>query len=108
MPVQMLVVHFAINCLPADYVQAMQPLVDEISNAQGLRWKIWLLNEAQCTAGGLYLWDDEPSVRAFLGSPLIDRLRHHPSVSDFRVMPFDILEAETRTTHGPVGAGSPV
>ncbi len=83
----------------------MQPLVDEILNAQGLRWKIWLMDESQCTAGGLYLFDDASCLQAFLASPLMDRLQHHPSFTEVCVMPFDILNAETRATHGPLGAG---
>lgn len=105
MSAQMLVMHFKFNTSPAEYVQAMQPLVDEILSTQGLRWKIWLINEALCTAGGLYLFDDSACVQAFLASPLMDRLKHHPSFTDLRVMSFDILTVETRATHGPLGAG---
>ena len=83
----------------------MKPLTDEILNIRGLRWKIWLINEAQCTAGGIYLFDDASCLRAFLASPLMDGLQHHPTFTDLRVMPFDILEAETWATHGPLGAG---
>lgn len=105
MSVQLLITHFKFNMSPGEYVHAMQPLVDDILNAQGLRWKIWLMDESQCTAGGLYLFDDSSSLQAFLASPLMDCLQNHPSFAEVHVMPFDILEAETRATHGPLGAG---
>lgn len=105
MSAQMLVMHFKFNTSPAEYIHAVQPLVDEILNARGLRWKIWLIDESQCIAGGLYLFDDSSCVQAFLASPLMDRLKHHPSFTDLRVMSFDVLTAETRATHGPLGAG---
>lgn len=105
MPAQMLVVSFKLNISPAEYVQAMKPLVNEILNVPGLRWKIWLINEAQCTAGELYLFDDASYVQMFLASSLIDLLQHHPAFTEVHVMPFDVLEAETRATHGPLGAG---
>lgn len=105
MPVQMLVMSFKFSIPPAECVQLMKPLIGEILNSPGLRWKIWLINESQCTAGGLYLFDDSSSVQTFLASPLMDRLQHHPSFTEVRVMPFDILEAETRATHGPLGTG---
>lgn len=108
MPVQMLIMSFKFNISPAEYVQLMKPIIDEILNAPGLRWKIWLINESQCTAGGLYLFDDSSSVQTFLASPLIDRLLHHPAFTDVRVLPFDVLEAETALTHGPIGNGVPV
>ena len=105
MPAQMLVMVFKFNTPPAEYVQAMKPLTGEILNIPGLRWKIWLINEAQCTAGGLYLFDDASCIQTFLTSPLMERLQHHPALTEFRTMPFDVLEPETKSTYGPLGAG---
>jgi hypothetical protein len=105
MSMQMLVMHFKFNTSPAEYLHAMRPLVDEILNTRGLRWKIWLMDESQCAAGGLYLFDDSACLQAFLASPLMVRLQHHPSFTEVRVIPFVILEAETRATHGPLGTG---
>jgi hypothetical protein len=105
MPVQLLFISFKFNMSPAEYVQAMRLLADEILNAPGLRWKIWLINEVECLAGGVYLFDDASSVRLFLASPLVAGLKHHPAFADFHAIPFDILEAETALTHGPIGKG---
>lgn len=71
----------------------------------GLRWKIWLIRDAQSTAGCIYLFDDSSHVQMFLASPLMDGLKHHPDFTNICVMPFDVLEAETATTHGPLGTG---
>jgi hypothetical protein len=105
MTVQMLVMTFKFNTTPAEYAQAMTPLTGEILNSRGLRWKIWLINKEQCIASGLYLFDDSESVQTFLASPLMYALQDHPSFSEVRVMPFDVLEAQTAATHGPLGAG---
>jgi hypothetical protein len=105
MPVQMLFMSFKFNTSPTEYVQTMKPLAVEILNAPGLRWKIWLINEADCTAGGVYLFDDSSDVQKFLASPLMDGLRHHPALTDLRVMPFAVLEAETAATYGPLRTG---
>ena len=105
MSVQLLVMVFKFNTSPAEYTLAMKPLTAEILNVPGLRWKIWLIDESQCTAGGLYLFDDVSYVQSFLASPLMDRLQHHPAFTEIRVMPFSVLEAETRLTYGPLGAG---
>jgi len=102
---QMVVVTFKFGMSFVEYIRSIKPLTDEILNIPGLRWKIWLINEAQCTAGGLYLFDDASCVQSFLASPLMDRLRHHPTFTEIHVMPFDLLESETKTTHGPLGAG---
>ena len=105
MRAQLLIMTFKFNNSPTEYVQAMKALAPEILNVRGLRWKIWLINEAQYMAGGLYLFDDASHVQAFLSSPLMDGLRHHQTLTNFHVIPFDVLEAETRGTHGPLGAG---
>jgi hypothetical protein len=105
MRAQMLIITCRFDNSPAEYVRAMKPLAGEILKVPGLRWKIWLIDESQCTAGGLYLFDDSAYVQAFLSSPLMDDLHHHPTLTNLHVLPFDVLEAETRTTHGPLGAG---
>jgi hypothetical protein len=62
MSVQMLFVSFNFNIPPTEYRQAIKPLVSDILNAAGLRWKIWLVNEVECISGGIYLLDDAPFV----------------------------------------------
>jgi hypothetical protein len=108
MPVQLLFVSFKISVPTADYRQAIGPLVNGILNAPGLRWKIWLVNEVECIAGGIYLFDDAASVELFLASPLIIGWKHEPAFSNFSVLPLDVLEPETALTHGPIGKGARV
>ena len=105
MPVQVLFVSFKLNTSSAEYIQEMKTLAGDILNAPGLRWKIWMINQAECTAGGIYLFDDLSHVQEFLASPLLDGLQHHPAFTNFCVIPFDVLEAETAATHGPLGKG---
>jgi hypothetical protein len=105
MSVQLLFVSFQFNIPPAEYKQAIKPLVSHILNAPGLRWKIWLINEVERFAGGIYLFDDASSVQLFLASPLIGSLKQHPAFANVLVTPFDVLETETALTHGPVGKG---
>ena len=105
MSMQMVVMVFKFNMSAAEYLRTMKPLTVEILTSPGLRWKIWLVNETQQTVGGLYLFDDSACVQTFLDSPLVDRLQHHPGFTEFCVMPFEVLEPETKSTHGPLGAG---
>ena len=105
MSVHIVIMTFKFNISSVEYVHVMKPLTGEILNIPGLRWKIWLINESQSTAGGLYLFDNSSYVQTFLTSPLMDHFQHHPSFTEVRVMPFDVLEAETAATHGPLGAG---
>ena len=86
----------------ADYEGAVAPLADQFATVPGLRWKIWIINEAEGETGGIYLFDDEESLNALLNSPLAAQVTGHPALSDFSVKQFDVMEGVTATTRGPV------
>ncbi len=87
-----------------EYEQVVAPLADQFAALPGLRWKIWMLNEAEREAGGIYLFDDEAAVQAFLEGPLAAQVTGHPALSEFSVKQFDVMEELTTVTRGPVAA----
>ncbi len=94
--------NFRFNVSGSDYQQAVAPLGEEFAALPGLRWKIWMINEAQNEAGGIYLFEDEESVKKFLEGPLAAQVTSHPALSDFSVKQFDVMEGLTATTRGPI------
>ncbi len=88
------------------YTEAVAPLADDFAAVPGLRWKIWMINEEQKEAGGIYMFADQRAVDLFLESPLPKIVMEHPALSDFSVKLFDVMEAQTAITHGPVMAGA--
>jgi hypothetical protein len=84
--------------LEAAWLQAAQPVAD----APGLRWKIWLMNEAEHEAGGIYLFESEGAAQAYLDSPIVAALKASPAVSHISARLFDVLESHTAITRGPV------
>jgi hypothetical protein len=99
---RILQINFKFNVPRADYEQAVGPLGSQIAAVAGLRWKIWIMNEAESEAGGIMLFDDEASVKAYLDGPIVAQIVSHPALSDFSVKQFDTMEAETAITRGPV------
>ena len=90
--------------IPADdFSRAMLPAAQPIADSPGLQWKIWLMNEAASEAGGIYLFEDEAAANAFLGGPIVSAFKANPVVSDIRVKMFDVSEAHTLVTRGPIG-----
>ncbi len=87
--------------LEAAFLQAAQP----IAETPGMQWKIWLMDEANHTAGGIYLFDGEESVQAYLAGPIVASLKSNPVLSDLGVKVFDVLPTHTAITRGPVAAG---
>lgn len=88
----------------AELEQAFLPIGQAIADTPGLRWKIWLMNEAEHAIGGVYLFDDEASMQGYLNGPLVAGAPHDPRLSNASVKMFDIMEAGTAITRGPVGA----
>ena len=102
MSAKILQVNFKFNVPRAAYEQTVAPMASDFAAVRGCRWKIWLMNEAESEAGGVYLFDDDASLKAFLESPLVAQVTSHPALSDFSVKQFDVLEAVTRITRGPI------
>jgi len=95
---------FKFNVTGEEYVEAVQPLVDDVAKVPGMQWKIWILNEDTSEAGGVHLFEDETACNNYLASPLVGIITSHPALSDFDVKQFDVMEEETAVTRGPVGA----
>ena len=57
--------------LETAWLDAAQPIAD----TPGLLWKVWLMNEAESEAGGIYLFENEAAVRSYLGGPIVAALK---------------------------------
>jgi hypothetical protein len=99
---KILQLNFNFNVTAAEYNTAVSSLAEDFASVDGLRWKIWLMNEAGSEAGGIYLFADEASLEAFLAGPLAAAVSNHPAISDMSVKQFDVMGDITATTRGPV------
>ncbi len=99
----LLQLNFKYNVTRADYEGAVSPLADQFAAVTGLRWKIWMINETESEAGGIYLFEDEASLKALLESELAAGVINHPALSDFSVKTFAVMDEITAVTRGPVG-----
>ncbi len=93
--------NFKFSVTGSEYEQAIAPLAEQFAAVDGLRWKIWMMNEAESEAGGIYMFEDEASLNAFLGGPLAAQVTGHPALSEFSVKQFDVMEKLTVITRGP-------
>ena len=105
---KILQVNFQFSVSPSEYEQAITPAANPIANTPGLRWKVWLMNDAAREAGGIYLFDDEASVQAFLGGPIVAAVKSNPALTNMSAKLFDVMEDLTVITHGPMREGSRV
>jgi hypothetical protein len=105
MSVRVLQINFKFNAPSVDLKNGFAPLVNDIAAVPGLRWKIWIMNEQEHEAGGIYLFDDEDSVQAYLEGPIVAGLKTHPALSEISARQFDVLEDFTTVTRGPMKSG---
>ena len=99
---KILQINFKFSGSGAEYEKAFSPAAEPIAAVPGLRWKIWLWNEAEREGGGIMLFDDAPSAQAYVEGPIAAQVGAHPAVSDLSVKQFDVLDGPTAITRGPV------
>ena len=83
----------------AEYEKENLPFAQPIADLPGLRWKVWIINEAQSEAGGIYLFDNDAAVKVFLDGPIIAEMKGDPTLS---IKLFDVMPEHTTITRGPV------
>ena len=99
MGVQIVQINYKLEGSREKYVEANLSYAQPIADVPGLRWKVWTLNAARSEAGGVYLFDDQASMQAFLDGEIVSESKGDPSVS---IKTFDVIEELTTTTHGPI------
>lgn len=100
---KILQVNFRFNVPRAEYEQLAGQLAPAFAEVAGLRWKVWLMNEAESEAGGIYCFADQASLQDYLEGSLAAQVMSHPALSEISVKQFDVLPAPSAVTRGPVG-----
>ena len=100
---KVLQIHFQYDITSDEYRGAATSLADTFAQLDGLRWKIWTLNEETGEAGGIFLFDDEASRQGYLDGLYQEVIGSNPAFHDAVIKKFDVIEDATQVTHGPVG-----
>jgi hypothetical protein len=95
-------IDFNYNISASKFIAAVAPLAPDFAAVEGLRWKIWGLNEENSSFSGLLYFDPPDAVQAFLDSDLAATMMAHPALSDFDVTTLGIMEAESEITYAPI------
>ncbi len=99
---KILQINFRFSVAPDDYTAAVKEMADDFAALDGLKWKVWIMNELRKEAGGIYLFKDQATLDAYLGGPLAAAVTSHPALADFSVRQFDVMPDITAVTRGPV------
>jgi len=99
MSAKILQINYKLNGSRTEYEQENLPDAQPMADIPGLRWKVWIINEAQSEAGGIYLFDDDAAAKAFVDGPIIAEMKGDPTLS---IKAFDVIAELTTITRGPV------
>lgn len=99
---QIVQLNFRLGVPENEWEQTAKELADTFAAVPGLRWKVWLMNEAEHEAGGIYLFEDESAAKSFLQSDLASQVASHPAVKDMAVKQSAVLSEPTQITRGPL------
>ena len=95
-------INFKLNVSPAEYGKIADSVAQTIADAPGLVWKVWLLNEQEGEAGGIYLFQDEQSLTAYLSSPIIGQIKSLHQLREISAKWFETIPELTVVTRGPI------
>jgi hypothetical protein len=93
---------FNLNVPVAEYQEMAESVAPAFLDVPGLRWKIWLLDPAAQEAGGIYLFDSQASLDAYLVGPLVAKLRGLTSIRNISMKQFEVMPEVTALTRGPL------
>ena len=101
---KLLQIHFKLITTPREYHELASHVAPAIAALPGLRWKVWTLNESRLEGGGVYLFENQQALDAYVTGDIIAALKSHPGVRDVTLTQSDVMTDVTATTRGPVGA----
>ena len=107
MPTLLKITFHAPNGASESAEQAAWERAHKIAVWPGLIWKIWIAEPTQLLFGGIYLFENEASAKAYLEGPIGKSIRAIPDISDFDAQLFEIEEKLSAVTRGPLSLGNP-
>lgn len=99
---KILQINLRFNVSAADLAKEFEGAAGHIAGVPGLKWKIFGVNEEKGEGTGIYLFEDDESLKSYLEGPIIAEMKTKEAFSDITMKYFDVVEAATAITRGPV------
>jgi len=99
---KILQINVRFNVSAAELANEFEAAAIHIAEVPGLKWKVFGMNEERGEAAGIYLFEDDASLKAYIEGPIIARMKTIEAFSDITIKYFDVIEGATAITRGPV------
>lgn len=73
-----------------------------IASVEGLIWKIWILQQEEFEAGGIYLFASQEAAEAYLNGPVVQAVRSNPAVVSAESQLWDAESSLSAITRAPL------
>ena len=73
-----------------------------IASAEGLIWKIWVMQEEELRMGGVYLFANREAAEAYLNHPVIQAVRSNPAVLSAESQVWEVETSLSALTRAPL------
>ena len=84
-------INFKLNVSPAEYRKITKSVAQTIADVPGLAFKVWLLNEQEDDAGGIYLFRDEQSFVGYLSGSIVVQIKNLLHLREISAKRFDTI-----------------
>lgn len=99
---KLLQINVRFNVSAAELAKEFEAAAVPIAEVPGLQWKIFGMDEGRGEAAGIYLFEDDASLKAYVEGPIIARMKTLEAFSDITMKYFDVVEGATAITRGPI------
>ena len=101
---KVLQVNFKLTVPADEWNRIAESLTETFANLAGMQWKIWMLNEETGEAGGVYLFESDAALQAFLNGPIPPQIAAAPFLTNLSVKHYDVMAKVSAATRAPVPA----
>ncbi len=81
-----------------DYAAHCAAVAPQFTQIDGLRAKAWIADARTNTYGGIYAWESEAAMEAYVNGPVFGALRSNPQIAAVSSRDFAVLDQPTRIT----------
>jgi hypothetical protein len=99
---KILQINVRFNVSAVELAKEFEAAAVPIAEVPGLKWKIFGMDEERGEAAGIYLFEDDASLKAYIEGPIVARMKTLEAFSDITMKDFDVVEEATAITRGPV------
>ena len=99
---KILQINLRFNVSAADLAKEFEIAAGYIAEVPGLKWKIFGMDEQRGEAAGIYLFEDDGSLKSYLEGPIIADMKGKKVFTDIDIKYFDVVDKATAITRGPI------